>query len=132
MPLIQWDGSLSVRHEIIDAQHRGLITLINRLHDSSVAGKSQDEIKLFLLQLYKYSVFHFGAEEALMNVACYPDKAIHLAEHELFIQKLDSLTERVKAGELDISTETFFWLVDWLLDHIAVTDKKLIACLCQD
>lgn len=129
MSLLEWNSSLEVCHETIDTQHRSLIDLINRLHTSYVERRSPEDIKRVLLELYRYTAYHFREEEALMEAARYGGMAAHLDEHNTFVQRLDELADRVKNGDLHIRTETFFWLVEWLLDHISVTDKKLAACL---
>lgn len=129
MSFIAWDGSLAIGHKVIDAQHESLVGLINRLHTAQSQGKAQQEIKLVLMELYKYTLFHFNEEEALMRGADYAFYAGHRAEHEKFICALDVLAEEAKAEDSHVSSETFTWLVGWLLDHISAVDRKLVACL---
>lgn len=129
MSILNWDKSLEIGHEKIDEQHKKLVEIINRLHTAQLNGTGPQEIKLTLMELYKYTLYHFSEEESLMGVG---DPSIHRAhklEHEDFVSKLDRLAERVKAGDVSIGAVTFTWLVGWLLDHISVTDQKLADCL---
>ncbi len=129
MTLIEWDGSLAIGHERIDAQHRGLVFLINRLHALTSACTGQEDLKPVMLELYKYTLFHFGEEESLMAQAGYDGLTEHYAEHDAFVSRLDALAEKVRHGEDCLGNEIFHWLAGWLLDHIAVTDKRLADCL---
>jgi len=131
MSVIQWDGSLAIGHAVIDGQHRSLIELINRLHTAYSCGNGGD-IRIVLLELYKYTLFHFGEEEALMAHIGYAEGSSHKREHEHFIERLDALAVKAKAAEDCINAELFNWLIAWLLDHISVTDMLLGAALARE
>ena len=131
MSIIQWDGSLAIGHAVIDGQHRGLIEVINRLHTVYSCGNG-DDIRIVLLELYKYTLFHFGEEESLMAQIGYVESPSHKQEHERFIERLDALAVKAKAGDACINAELFNWLVAWLLDHISVTDRMLGAALARE
>ena len=130
MSLIQWDGSLAIGHAVIDGQHRSLVELINRLHTVYSCGNGGD-IRIVLLELYKYTLFHFGEEEALMAQIAYDESPLHKLEHERFVERLDALAVKAKAGDDCINAELFNWLIGWLLDHISVTDKRLGLALAK-
>ncbi len=131
MSILEWDGSLAIGHEKIDAQHKSLVELINDLHVAYVAGGGHSDLKPVLMALYKYTLFHFSEEEVLMRQAEYKFREEHMLAHSEFIRKLDALAGSVKASNDSIGMETFTWLVGWLLDHISVTDQKLAECLHQ-
>lgn len=127
--LLEWDGSLEIGHALIDAQHKSLVDLINRLHAGRATGMEEEGLRLVLMDLYKYTLFHFGQEESLMRQAGYPELAGHKAEHDAFVARLDQLAARARAGDEHLGADTFNWLVGWLLDHISLRDRKLSACL---
>lgn len=128
MSIIPWNSSLEIGHEKIDEQHKILVGIINKLHAASGTPKGQCDFRPIMVDLYKYTLYHFTEEEALMSNAHYTHRPLHKLEHDQFVQRLDVLAEKAKAGEC-IGNETFTWLVGWLLDHISVTDKKLADCL---
>jgi hemerythrin len=132
MSILQWDGSLAIGNEKIDAQHKNLFELINNFHAACTAGGEQLDFKPTLMALYKYTTFHFSEEEALMNKTKYAFRKEHLQEHENFIRKLDELSGRARIDDSDICAEICTWLVGWLFQHISNTDKQLAACLLQD
>jgi hemerythrin len=129
MAILAWDGSLDIGHEKIDAQHKCLVELINQFHAACVAEGGVCDPKPTLLALYKYTLFHFNDEEALMDQEGYAFREGHVLEHRKFVEKLDVLAERTKAGDVSIGSEIFTWLVGWLHNHISVTDKRLADCL---
>ena len=122
MGIILWDKSLEVGHEIIDTQHKALVKIINRLYDTK---PNCDEIYPVFMELYRYTLYHFNEEEAIMGGVDYTARNEHKLEHAKFVKTLDTLAEKAKSGEMHIATETFTWLVGWLLGHIAVFDKQL-------
>ena len=128
MSIIQWDSSVEIGHEKIDEQHKALVEIINRLHAVCAVKSAQCDFKPTMMELYKYTMYHFTEEKLLMSKANYALRPMHKLEHDKFVQQLDILAEKAKAGSC-IGTETFTWLVGWLLDHISVTDKKLADCL---
>lgn len=129
MSILNWDKSLEIGHEKIDEQHKKLVEIINRLHTAQLNGTGPQEIKLTLMELYKYTLYHFSEEESLMGGIEPSIRRAHKLEHEDFVSKLDVLAERVKVGDVSIGTETFTWLVGWHLDHISKPDRELVAAL---
>lgn len=127
--LLEWNPELDTGHALIDAQHRSLVGLLNRLHQDRLAGTGAEGIGQVLAELSKYVVFHFGQEEALMLATGYARMAAHVEEHRQFAARLEALRDRHRQGAEDVPAETFNWLAGWLLDHIAVQDKALGASL---
>jgi hemerythrin len=41
MPFCQWSETMSVGESLLDADHKSLVLLINRLHDSLEAGEDR-------------------------------------------------------------------------------------------
>ncbi|MGZ6208055.1 MAG: bacteriohemerythrin, partial [Syntrophales bacterium] len=62
MALITWTDALSVNIKETDTQHRRLIDLINKLHDSMKVGKGNDVLGPILSDPVKYTVSHFSTE----------------------------------------------------------------------
>jgi len=129
MLIIEWDGSLEIGHQLIDEQHKNLVNIINRLHALKVSGGGLEGMRRLLMELYNYSLYHFKEEEALMDKMDRTLRDIHIQEHEQFILTLDEIAENVNSGDTSMGTPMLRWLVGWLLDHISVTDKQLVACL---
>lgn len=126
---LEWNPDLDTGHEFIDAQHRSLVEMLNRLHQDRLAGTGSQGIGPVLAELRKYVLFHFGQEEGLMLSSGYGRMAAHVEEHRQFAARLEELHNRQLQGDEGVPAETFNWLAGWLLDHIAVQDKALSTCL---
>jgi len=131
MAFIIWNDALSVQIAEIDAQHKCLIDLINQLHDSMKAGRGNDIIGSVLLDLLKYTQFHFATEEKYFHKYAYPEAFLHKKQHDDLTRKTKELTASHSQGKLTISIETMNFLRDWLKVHILESDKKYGPFLCS-
>jgi hemerythrin len=123
---IAWDESLRVGDEMIDDQHR---MLISRLNDLSKALDQHQEGALVLKTLdflSKYTHFHFSEEEKKMTENGYPHYEEHHRLHQEFIDKLGTLEQDFEEDgitrALGESVNTFLW--NWLVDHIKQVDTR--------
>lgn len=120
----EWTDELSVGIEEIDAQHKILVGLINRLYDETIIHRANNEVLDDILnQLVEYTIIHFAVEESLFRIFDYPAAEIHTHHHdELKAQVLD-LQKKVKRGEVTVNTELLLFLKKWLQHHILEEDK---------
>jgi hemerythrin-like metal-binding protein len=72
-----------------------------------------------------YTGYHFGTEEKIMQRINYPDYARHKKEHTDFVPEVYSKVEEHKAGKMLAPLQFVYFLRDWVLHHIAVSDKRL-------
>ena len=129
MALITWNDSFSVNIKKIDEQHRCLIELVNKLHDSMKAGQGNTVIGLILTDLLNYTSFHFSTEEAYFEQYAYPEHFRHKIEHDELTKKAKSLQASHKAGKLTITIEVMNFLKEWLSNHILSSDKRYSSFL---
>jgi hemerythrin len=129
MPLITWNDSMSVQIAEIDTQHRCLIELVNRLHDSMKAGQGNAIIGAILSDILSYTKFHFSTEEKYFQQFGYPEYLRHKMQHDELAQKAKSLNESYAKGKLTITVEVLNFLTDWLKTHILESDKKYSSFL---
>lgn len=124
MGRIEWTEALSVGIPTIDAQHRVLVDLINRLGEAAEAGRTKAEIGPILLELEDYTRRHFALEEEAFERFGYPEAKTHIAEHGAFIGKVDSFQLAYAVGKAQIGEDIMVFLRGWLTRHITFTDKK--------
>lgn len=125
MPRIIWDETFSVNVKEIDEQHQKWISIINELHDSLIQGKNLSNITgKSLKSMADYSEFHFRFEEAYMEKQRYEDLENHKLEHEKFREMIKKYVRDEEDGKLILNTEVMKVLMDWLTNHILITDKK--------
>lgn len=132
MPFAQWDKSLSVGIEKLDAQHRRLVELVNALHEAVAAQDRNEVVRELVARLKDYVREHFATEEGFMAAHGYPDPEAdaHKEQHAFFTRNVFDF----EAGCPDTDTPfaaTFEFLKDWLREHILNTDKKLGAFLAS-
>ena len=123
--LVRWSQQYALGLDEIDEQHRVLIVLINDIWKAIV--KREEKTKLFELvgELEKYTIAHFAAEEAFMRVTDYPGFAQHKVEHQKFVDRVAK--ERQLAVEQGVlSLDLMYFLRDWLIDHILMSDKAYV------
>jgi hemerythrin-like metal-binding protein len=120
--LFPWKDAYSVRIPRIDTQHKGLIRLINELHEAMLEGRAKQVMSHIVEELSDYTVQHFAFEESMLRQHGYSA----LAEHQLLHQKLTSqvqeLRDKLRAGKITVTIETMHFLKDWLSRHILSAD----------
>ena len=128
MPLIEWDNSYSVNNAEIDAQHKKLVALLNKLHDTLLNAPSSQERDRVLADTLKemcdYTRYHFNFEEDYMKKINYPALKEHWRLHKNFGTKIFEHDYELRKGRLVLISEIISLLKNWLLDHILVEDKK--------
>lgn len=119
---LQWRDQLSVGNDLIDADHRYLIEIVNRA-EASMKANNRVELVAILEELGHYGQTHFEREELVAKAVGYPSVD---QLHDSHIKLIDSL-RKVKAELGDSWTEegqvqfTTF-LRDWLIQHVIKED----------
>lgn len=131
--LINWDPKFSVKNNLIDAQHQELFVKIKDLVMSIGNDETSIEVAKMIDFLKEYTVFHFKTEEQLMQQYNYTDYPAHKKEHIYFIEQVNKLEEnyKTKGGRMYLTLQIQEELVDWLINHILIVDKKLGSFLAQ-
>ena len=125
MSLIEWTDKLSVGVEAIDADHRKLVTLLNRLHRMAREEADTGLMAEVLDELIRYTQYHFQAEEQLMRLARYPDYEAHKARHEELKEEVTRLrADFERKPEIVHGHRMFTFLSDWLMRHILREDMQ--------
>ncbi len=132
MSIVRWGSSLAIGIDAIDAQHKQLVDIINRLHGLILERNDATLTKDMVSELSAYAVYHFSEEEAFMTSVQYDDIAAQQAAHLFYIDKVNEFSERIGRGEQHVLQEACEFLLDWLLEHIMVMDKALAAFVVRD
>ena len=123
---VVWDEKYSVGNPKIDEQHKHLVKLINALWESCKQGKSEADknFAVIIKEAAEYVRTHFNTEEQLMTKYNYPDYKNHKVEHETFIVEILNSVKEFQEGKQFVPNKFVRYLRDWLLQHIAISDKK--------
>jgi hemerythrin-like metal-binding protein len=131
--IFEWTDDLSAGFEEIDNQHKELIALIQKLFDAVDRKESPQQVGMATDFLREYIVRHFQMEECYMDAYGYPGKDNHKAQHQAFIADFEWHQQRFYENMADyhMILEIKGWLYNWLISHIASTDKNLGRFLKQ-
>jgi len=124
--LIRWTDRLSCGIKLIDDQHKGLVAMVNEMFNH-VTGNEEDEREYFssvIEQAVKYVKVHFATEEKIMLAAKSPDYARHKRAHNRFIVTVLDNIHYYETGKKQNLYAFTKYLKDWILSHIALTDKQ--------
>jgi len=121
MKVIEWSDELSVGNEHIDAQHRDIIKMVNRLVESRDQSLNASDVSHALTSLMQFMKQHFKDEEEMMRKNGCPWLDEHVKEHIHFAERL---TEIFTTADDDLLRRTIPFLRDWLVGHLATEDMK--------
>lgn len=126
MAYVQWSNRFELGVPFIDADHKALVGLLNRMHDTSRADGDLTDIGGILAALVDYTRYHFAREERAQEAAGYPDLDEHREQHARLAIEARRLFEayRRDPGGIDIG-DLLDFLSDWLLDHILLHDMAI-------
>ncbi|MDR0623626.1 MAG: bacteriohemerythrin [Treponema sp.] len=127
--IVRWHSSYSIGIPLIDAQHRELINLTNKLYEGCMSGREVSRV-VFLRTVrgaVDYIGYHFSTEEKIMERVSYPyaEYSIHKQQHNDFVREVLREVDDFSSGKKFTPNAFVYFLKDRVLTHIAVTDKKL-------
>jgi hemerythrin len=118
----EWEKRYEIGVPEIDDQHKHLFRLAKDLEEDL----SSANIKQIIMELYKYTRFHFDTEEKLMASLNYPEMSAHVKLHEDLLETLNKVSRQDFDERLSVTTLRMF-VYKWLVDHIMNVDQKLGA-----
>jgi hemerythrin-like metal-binding protein len=126
MSLVRWSDRFNLNVAVIDAAHRYLFEILDRLHAELLGARSRQVIDQLLAELVDYTKTHFAEEEALMLAWHEPDIERHRAAHRGLEKRLAEIDAEWRRGDVRASIDFFGFLFgDWLWRHIMETDMKI-------
>lgn len=121
---IEWQERFSLHNEALDAQHKELFRIANRIHLLDEKTTTKEMISAIFKDFFNYMKEHFATEEAYMQSIDYPYLAHHKKLHEEIIHEVTIiLKERKTIYALQESIKLI--ARKWLLEHILENDLKI-------
>ena len=120
MSFMHWNSSLSIGIEVIDEQHKQIVSYINEL-DTAIRDKDDKGIKHVLDELIDYTMTHFAFEENLLQKGGYPHFDAHKQVHETFKKRIEEYVTQFEQGEA-VGRKLLSMLRVWLTNHIKRDD----------
>lgn len=126
MAILEWKDDYSVGITVIDAEHRTLVAMINKAHESVDTTTTPEAVEELIADMKGYAERHFATEEAYMTAHDYPGTSSHVGEHKYFLKQVEEAETKFEDDRLVPGTvKVLAFLADWLVKHILQTDKLL-------
>lgn len=133
---IEWNENLSTGVPKIDAQHKGLINLINSLEEA-VESRTVDAHHLhdktykatiigLVMKLRDYAFYHFYTEEIFMRSIRYSGYIRHRREHDIFSLRLLKYEINVLEGDYMQAEDLLGFVMSWFSNHVRITDMAYV------
>jgi hemerythrin len=122
MKYIKWNDGYSVGIETIDNQHKELFNLVNAFYDGISEKLDKQVILKTIIDIEKYTLFHFSTEESMMIQSGYPFIEEHIKEHQAFIETITDFRKRYENDRLQLSLDVSGFIRKWINSHIINTD----------
>lgn len=120
-----WDKELELGNGLVDTQHRMLYLLAHKLDIAIKAKESHHTIQRVILELKKFTEFHFVSEENLMAEIGYPDLDKHMLIHSELLRQLEEAFIHINKHSTQ-PADLLEYLGKWLHAHV-MHDDALIA-----
>jgi len=121
----EWHNDYTTGSSVIDEQHKNLINLAEHIVNVS----SNEALIKDLMLLYRHVREHFQLEEQIMAEYHYPERAHHVAEHDLMLGALVDKSATVRAGQWE-REQVLEFMQQWL-SHIKSCDSQFKDFLTQ-
>ena len=93
-------GVPSVGVKMMDRDHDEISGMVVELNNQAAAGNPWDRTGRLLRELMRATASHYSLEEAMMDMATYPEAAIHRLRHEWMIDQMRVLLARSRESGL--------------------------------
>ena len=139
---IEWRGVLSLQDDLLDTDHKQLVSLINTIELLLSSDQPSADLRVAVEQLWKNTQDHFAREESIMIDINYANYDLHKKAHSELIEKLLLCTQPVMQmgnhlpsgmGKLpkEIREGLKVFLRYWLVEHILTMDVQLKPLLAN-
>lgn len=115
---LHWKDQLSVGNDVIDADHKNLIEIINEVK-RHLKEERQAKVIESIDSLYHYLQRHSSSEEAIANALHYPHLSRLHECHEELLMTLESVIRELSSDPSPVSIEKFDGFVrNWLVNDV--------------
>jgi hemerythrin-like metal-binding protein len=124
MAPVTWEEMLSVNDVHLDAQHKHIFSIMNKLDDEICDESRAQVLGPAIDSLVHFAEAHLQEEEALLERANYPSLEMHRRMHRFFLKEIDTLKFDFRAGRIMHAKCIVHFLRDWFSYHVFNEDRK--------
>ena len=126
MALIEWREEFSIGIPSVDYEHKGMIRMINQLHEEISADTSRETVSDFLGEIHALISAHFALEEKEMREMAYGEFDDHKEDHERLLDEIRDIMEAFDADDTeDYAEDLSQRLKIWFTEHFRTKDARL-------
>ena len=131
--IVIWDNSYATGIELIDSQHKELVTLTNQLYQACINEEEavEDAFKEAMSRMVEYVRFHFSAEQQLLERIGFPNHKSHKELHDALVKNILKAAKEYDMGRKFVPNNFVRVLKDWVFGHIAFHDKFYAAYVAE-
>jgi hemerythrin len=131
---VTWSPTYSVGIKIIDDQHKRLFNMVNEIYNYRTKDKEEEQayFQAIIRQTVNFVKIHFATEEQIMRAAKLKGYHEHKKAHNSFILSLVEFIRDLESGKKVTILSFLVFIKDWLLSHIAITDKQYFERLIKN
>jgi hemerythrin len=117
-----WREAYAVGVDLLDAQHREMVRLINLVLDPAAGHGVGARLDKLIAHLRR----HFETEEVFLRAVEYPLADEHVREHALQLAEFVDLRRRIGCGG-DVEAEIRTEIRTWFFNHVVAEDRRFGA-----
>lgn len=118
-----WRDAWALGVELLDAQHREMVRLINAVLDPAAESTVGARLDALIAHLRR----HFDTEQVFLRAIDYPLTEQHCREHALQLAELVDLRRAVAGDTRALSAEDRAGIRQWFFNHVVAEDRRFGA-----
>jgi len=133
LDVVVWDEKYATGIHLVDSQHKELFSLTNELFRACLGEEEtlREVFKETMERMVDYVRFHFGAEQEMLQRINYPGYQDHKKMHDTLIKDILDSVKEYNYGKKFVPNQFVRILRDWILSHIALTDKQYVVYIAD-
>lgn len=135
---IKWEKKFELGIPVIDNQHKQLVHLCNDLYQAVIRNKYRattpgwhEALADALRETVNYVKTHFSDEEKLLTAVGYSGLDQQKAQHRDFTNKITENLKNFNKATFQDAMNFVRFLYDWILQHIAISDKQYVPAVLE-
>jgi hemerythrin len=118
-----WREAYALGVELLDAQHREMVRLINLVLDSEAGDEGGARLDALIAHLRR----HFETEEVFLRAIDYPLTEEHSREHSMQLAEFVDLRRSIARGDESVGAEIRAEVRQWFFNHVVAEDRRFGA-----
>ncbi|GLS91426.1 hypothetical protein GCM10007916_24950 [Psychromonas marina] len=129
--IFPWDKNFETNIELIDSQHKKLVSILNRLAGHLAHRSTPVVLNDIFDELADYATYHFKCEEEIWTGYFKEDAWYreHQKTHQSFLMQALAIKNQKDLSLDEIIYEIVSFLTQWLAYHILDSDKRMVLTI---